>query len=282
MSDPFKITGPTCLSFSGGRTSAYMLWLTLQANTPEDIERWLVVLFENTGKEEEATLRFVRECGRRWACKIIWLEYRLGSQFEVVDFDTASRNGEPFRKLLEVKRDYRAIAKGEPAVLPNVAQRFCSAELKARSMQRWFELLFGVKYTTAIGIRADEPERVRKTMAYETRDRKYRLPLNDVGITEEDVLDFWGNEKFDLELRNDPELGTYEGNCVGCFLKKKSKIARLAQEQPKQIEWFARAEEEFGQTFRQDRPTYRQYLNGRIELATTNDEDDLVACSCTD
>ena len=63
MSNPFKIDGPTCISFSGGRTSAYMLWRVLQSNggLPADA----LVLFCNTGKEDEATLDFVRECAER-------------------------------------------------------------------------------------------------------------------------------------------------------------------------------------------------------------------------
>ena len=99
MSDPFKIIEPTVISFSGGRTSAYMLWRVLQSNNglPDDA----IVCFANTGKEEEATLEFVRDCEKNWNVPIVWLEYADNEQkFEIVNFETASRNGEPFEMLI--------------------------------------------------------------------------------------------------------------------------------------------------------------------------------------
>ena len=72
MQDPFKISGPTCISFSGGRTSAFMLHRVLEANSglPEEA----IVCFANTGKEDEATLEFVRDCSVNWQVPIVWLE----------------------------------------------------------------------------------------------------------------------------------------------------------------------------------------------------------------
>ena len=61
----FRIPGRALVSFSGGRTSAYMLWRILHAHggaLPPDF----VVAFANTGREREETLRFVHECGARW------------------------------------------------------------------------------------------------------------------------------------------------------------------------------------------------------------------------
>ena len=75
MHNPFKITEPTCISFSGGRTSAYMLYRILEAHDmqlPDEV----VVCFANTGKEEEATLEFVRDCEKYWNVPIVWLEYK--------------------------------------------------------------------------------------------------------------------------------------------------------------------------------------------------------------
>jgi 3'-phosphoadenosine 5'-phosphosulfate sulfotransferase (PAPS reductase)/FAD synthetase len=64
--NPFEITEPTCISFSGGRTSAYMLRRVLQAHGGK-LPAEAVVCFANTGKEDEATLRFVQRVSDEWA-----------------------------------------------------------------------------------------------------------------------------------------------------------------------------------------------------------------------
>lgn len=92
MTDPFKITEPTLISFSGGRTSAYMLWRVLQSNggVPEDG----VVCFANTGKEDPATYQFIKDCEDNWNVKINWVEYIPEKPgFKLVDFETAARGG---------------------------------------------------------------------------------------------------------------------------------------------------------------------------------------------
>jgi 3'-phosphoadenosine 5'-phosphosulfate sulfotransferase (PAPS reductase)/FAD synthetase len=98
-----RIEGPALISFSGGRTSAFMLHEILRAydgQLPPDV----VVAFANTGKEREETLRFVHECGSRWAVKVHWLEWRDDpASFEVVGFNSASRDGEPFAEMIRQK-----------------------------------------------------------------------------------------------------------------------------------------------------------------------------------
>jgi hypothetical protein len=72
MNDPFKIIEPTVISFSGGRTSAYMLWRILESNNglPEEA----IVIFANTGKEDEETLKFVKNCSVNWNVPIVLCE----------------------------------------------------------------------------------------------------------------------------------------------------------------------------------------------------------------
>ena len=82
MRNPYKIEGPALISFSGGRTSGYMLHRILEAHDgklPEDV----FVVFANTGKEAEQTLEFVDKCSREWNVKVqpvelaIWRHVRV-------------------------------------------------------------------------------------------------------------------------------------------------------------------------------------------------------------
>ena len=210
MRDPFRIESPTCISFSGGRTSAYMLWRVLQANggLPADT----VVCFANTGKEVEATLHFVRGCAKHWQVPIHWLEYRPTEPgFAVVDFDTASRKGEPFEALIR-KRQY----------LPNPVARGCTSALKIRTMHRFLRRQGWTDWDQFIGIRADEQRRVAKIRARghstESTHETMCMPLAEAGVTVRDVSAFWQAQPFDLELMT-VNGRTLEGDCDLCFLK---------------------------------------------------------------
>ena len=115
MADPLLIEGPAYVSFSGGRTSGYMLRKIMDAHggtLPADVH----VLFANTGDEMPATLDFVRDCAERWAVPIHWVEYALTPDeptYEIVSYVSASRDGEPFDRYLQhIERMTTAKGKG--------------------------------------------------------------------------------------------------------------------------------------------------------------------------
>ena len=119
MSNPYDILEPTVISFSGGRTSAFMLHKVLLNGGGGQLPSQAIVCFANTGKEDEATLEFVYQCEQNWNIPIVWLEYcNEEPKFKIVDFKTASRNGEPFAAMIEKKK-----------FLPNSVMRFCTTEL---------------------------------------------------------------------------------------------------------------------------------------------------------
>ena len=274
MNDPFKIDGPTCISFSGGRTSAYMLWRVLQSNggLPEEA----IVCFANTGKECEETLEFVRDCSVNWQVPIVWLEYEEPA-FKVVDFGSASRNGEPFEALIR-KRNY----------LPNPVTRFCTSELKIRPIGRYL-LSLGMADTkteaenmSMIGMRADEQRRAAKIAD------KSRIPLVTAGITKEDVGAFWKAQPFDLGLPNNNGV-TMEGNCDLCFLKGGAQILSLIAAKPVRAVWWAKIEalalasKPSGAVFRSDRPSYAQMLKFAADQTDMFDQnEEAISCFCGD
>lgn len=66
---------PLIISFSGGRTSAFMSLFLKKYY--ENSNRELHFIFANTGKEREETLEFVNKCSKEFDLNVIWLEYDL-------------------------------------------------------------------------------------------------------------------------------------------------------------------------------------------------------------
>ena len=278
MSNPYKIEGPALISFSGGRTSAFMLWNILQAHggvLPDDI----YVTFANTGKEAPETLDFVHEVEQKWGVKIYWLELYFGEErpvyrTKIVDYETASRNGEPFEALLD-RRQY----------LPNPVTRFCTSELKIKVMSRFMRKLKGYKnWYNVIGLRYDEPRRVASALKqYEAWTNI--TPMNDAKHTVEDVSEFWRKQNFDLKLTN-ANGKTPAGNCDLCFLKGMDTTISILKERPEMADWWIKQEQKFGDhqgaTFRKDRPNYINL----VEISKTQQDlfgdDDQMTCFCHD
>ena len=222
--------GNVQIAFSGGRTSAYMLHQIAEANggIPDRCE----VTFQNTGREMPQTLDFVAECGSRWGIPIVWIEYRADAPwFEVVSHNSAARNGEPFEALIE-KRKF----------LPNQNSRFCTTELKIRTAKRYLRSLGWDYWTNCIGIRADEPSRIRPEGVRDKERWTTWQPLNHAGIGKSHVSAFWERQPFDLRLPN-VRGNCWLGNCDGCFLKSEAHVAAFTRDFPERAAWWERMEE---------------------------------------
>lgn len=278
-----RVPRPTCISFSGGRTSGLMLWSFLRAyggQLPDDVR----VIFTNTGKERPETLDFVHECSERWSVAITWLEFRPGDeQWAEVGHNSASRAGEPFAALI-----------GQRNALPNPVARMCTEALKVRPMVRYCRDVAGwQEWSNAVGIRADEPKRmarVRDCATKRVRERyRQHAPLGDAGVTALDVAEFWAGQPFDLGLPITLKGKTLGGNCDLCFLKSAANIAATIKADPSSADWWVEQEErQLGvvspqaRRFRVDRPTYREMRDAISAQGDLFDDLTAIECACTD
>jgi 3'-phosphoadenosine 5'-phosphosulfate sulfotransferase (PAPS reductase)/FAD synthetase len=244
------------VAFSGGRTSGMMLRYILDTE-----EQQPLVLFANTGRERDETLDFVHNVEKQWDCPVVWLQLTLAPPdisfikcipsertrvsyaksklvfwYEQVDYTSACRHKDsdsPFDKVIANR-----------AILPNAVSRYCSSEMKVRTMQRylWHNGIY--RFRNAIGFRSDEPDRAYDLIYSSDRNKDCHLefPLMRMGMTKEDVDLFWKQQNFDLGIQS------YEGNCHLCFLKKRRSLLRLIHEKPELAEWWRQIEEQKGKT----------------------------------
>lgn len=247
------------VSFSGGETSAYMTKWLLE-NKQDSYEK-IVVIFANTGEENEETLEFVRDCDKHFGFSTVWVEAVVNPVMgeaithKIVDFDTAARNGEPFEAV---------IAKYG---IPNQAFRHCTYNLKRYPIEAYMRSL-GLRpkeYDLAIGIRADEIDRMAIG-----KGRNLVYPLISMHpMKKPQIVEWWSQQAFRLRLAD------YQGNCKWCWKKSMRKHFRIIKENPSAYDFPRRMEMEYGRVgaeFKKDPPPEPEYFRTFFRKHLTTDD----------
>jgi hypothetical protein len=231
------------VSFSSGESSAFMAqWL--KANKPDEYD--MIFVMANTGEENEESLVFADRCDRHFGLGLIWVEadvnygVRKSSSARVVNFETASRNGEPFEAIIQKYG------------IPNQMFPHCTRELKTSVIKAYLRSIGWRKYYTAIGYRSDEVDRANPKW----KELRHIYPLiSMVPMTKIDINRFWRDMPFRVKLKQ------YEDNCKVCWKKTLRKLLTLAKNNPERFDNFKRWEERYENftppTRKKNNPPYR-------------------------
>ncbi|WP_426576021.1 phosphoadenosine phosphosulfate reductase family protein [Xenorhabdus stockiae] len=199
------------VSFSGGRTSAYLVYLMEQRRKQGEDVRYV---FMDTGAEHPKTYEFIRDLVQHWKIDLVCLrvvinpELGKGNNYEILGLDEITNDLKPWKAML---KKYGT---------PYVGGEFCTDRMKLGPFKKYCDEHIGKKaYHTWIGIRADEPKRIKR------KERtSYLADISD--IDKFDIIDWWSRQPFDLQI---PE---HLGNCCFCIKKSIQKIALAAKDEP--------------------------------------------------
>jgi len=246
------------ISFSGGETSAFMTqWLWRHKQD----EYEMIVVFANTGQENEETLDFVEKFGRYYNIPITWVEAkvihveRIGTQHKIVDYYTATRmydwkkrDDTPFEEII---KKYG---------IPNPSHPHCTRELKQAPINSYAKSIGWSKYYTAIGKRVDEFDRMNE----KSKEHKLIYPLIDMQrMTKPMINFFWKNMPFRLELEG------WQGNCGSCWKKSFPKLYKIAKQNPAILEFNKEMEIKYGNYIPQSRLKLMQERGETPKLPNT-------------
>ena len=110
--------------------------------------------------------------------------------------------------------------------------------LKVRLLRAHDRDVFGSRdcYYTAIGIRADEIDRMSRSAG----KNRILYPLVDCGIIKNHINYFWSGQTFRLKLKG------YQGNCQACWKKSDRKLMTIASETPTAFDFCSAMEVKHG------------------------------------
>lgn len=208
--------------------SSMMMALKMKEWYPNDN---IIYVFANTGREDERSLQFLKDCSEYYGLDIVYLEPVLnptkgkGTTYKVVTWDEMDRTGWFFELGISIYG------------IPNKWNKWCTRDLKDHAVTKYCNDVFGRKnWCIAIGIRYDEIDRISEN--YKTNNIFY--PLFDNKIDSRQRNKFWSEQPIKLNIK------AYEGNCTLCFEKSDRKRMTIALEYPEKVIWWDEMEKKYG------------------------------------
>ncbi len=204
------------VSLSMGRSSARLALIAIDEFGAENVD--LVIM--DTGAEHPLTYKFARDMVKHFGIKVTCLRGDFskplgkGVGYHVVPLSELKHDLKPFSEMM-VKYG-----------TPYIGGMFCTDRMKLQPYKKYCDEKYGKKnYETFLGIRADEPKRLR--------EKPFISYLADICDDEKkDILDFWKEQVFDLEIEE------WNGNCVFCPKKSDLKLVAAQRDNPDlYIEW---------------------------------------------
>lgn len=198
------------VSFSGGRTSAYLCALMIEKFGRENVD----FIFMDTGFEHPATYDFVKKVNAYFDLNLVCLRGDFSSPlgggvgFKIVDINECKQDLVPFSEMMEKYG------------VPYIGGMFCTDRMKLKPFKKYCDDKYGKdKYETWLGIRIDEPKRLTNKKGI-----KYLADISD--FDKQDILAYWEAMPFDLGIDE------WLGNCVFCPKKSNLKLAAAQRDEP--------------------------------------------------
>ncbi|MCG6644455.1 phosphoadenosine phosphosulfate reductase family protein [Acinetobacter baumannii] len=223
------------ISFSGGRTSAYLVHLFKSDPNAHFV-------FMDTGAEHPATYQFIKDIVKHWGIDLVCLRTVVNPQmgkgcgYQLVGLDELKQDLKPWEKMLA---KYGAPAYDIP---------YCTARMKTEPFEKYCNDTFGKhQFERWIGIRFDEPKRlpieilenlnlpIHKYAKHQKPGFRYLAEICD--LDKDQILDWWEAQPFDLAITE------HLGNCVFCIKKHLNKVALAAKDEPEMaVKWIGLTE----------------------------------------
>lgn len=264
------------VSFSGGRTSAYLVHCIEQMRKDGRLQGPVEYIFMDTGAEHPKTYEFIKKCVAHFGIELTCLraviptEAGVGPTYKVIPLQDIGFDLSIFQSFMAKYGN------------PTINRPVCTDKLKTIPATKYKNDKYGKgNHVSWMGMRIDEPRRLKgipdQLDAFtKTKEREYYYLAEISDFTKEDVLDWWSRMPFDLEITE------HLGNCVFCIKKTATKVALAERDEPELFKlWNAAITDESVRLMNADKfgigHIYRNWLTPEmlIQQFSEHSDDDL-------